>query len=238
VRKLDDQRAEEGGKRLTISLVYESIKRSNSSLKRRSKKLLEDSIDRVLRVLDEERDDSDSVEGDFEGLEEQEVKVVKEHNIVNRSITKAWGKPATMIPKDGVITSGTTTPGIPSTLGPILSTENGVEESPAKAERLPNGEPKLKRRKGVEREKKEESRAPPKTSDVSYRHLAGIPKVIKQLRKIGRVFAVPELYIGSEEGGEPTRGVLLYGPPGCGKTCVCFHQNFTILMLSSQVAMY
>jgi ribosome biogenesis ATPase len=59
-----------GGKRLTVSTVYESIKASNSSLKRRSKKLLEDSIERVLSVMEQERDDSDSLDGDFEGLEE------------------------------------------------------------------------------------------------------------------------------------------------------------------------
>jgi ribosome biogenesis ATPase len=39
-------------------------------LKRRSKKLLEDSIERVLLVLKEEQDDSDSLEGDFDGIEE------------------------------------------------------------------------------------------------------------------------------------------------------------------------
>jgi ribosome biogenesis ATPase len=59
-----------GGKRLTASVVYESIKCSNSSLKRRSKKLLEDSIERVLSVMEQERDDSDSVDGDFDGLED------------------------------------------------------------------------------------------------------------------------------------------------------------------------
>lgn len=51
-------------------MVYDSIKRSNSSLKRRSKKLLEDSIERVLLVLKEERDESDSLDGDFDGIEE------------------------------------------------------------------------------------------------------------------------------------------------------------------------
>ena len=72
MRKLADEQAqfENGGKRLTVSVVYESIKRSNSSLKRRSKKLLEDSIDRVLLVMREEQDDSDSIDGDFDGLEE------------------------------------------------------------------------------------------------------------------------------------------------------------------------
>jgi ribosome biogenesis ATPase len=74
VRKLADEQAqlEGGGKRLTITTVYDSIKRSNSSLKRRSKKLLEDSIDRVLRVLKEELDDSDSVDGDFDGIADTE----------------------------------------------------------------------------------------------------------------------------------------------------------------------
>jgi ribosome biogenesis ATPase len=72
VRKLADEQAqlESGGERLTVSSVYDSIKHSNSSLKRRSKKLLEDSIDRVLLVLREEQDDSESLDGDFEGLED------------------------------------------------------------------------------------------------------------------------------------------------------------------------
>lgn len=72
VRKLAEEQAqlENGGKRLTASTVYDSIKHSNSSLKRRSKKLLQDSIDRVLLVLREEQDDSESLDGDFEGLED------------------------------------------------------------------------------------------------------------------------------------------------------------------------
>lgn len=59
--------------RLSVHTVYERIKRSNSSLNRKSKKLLEDSIGRVLAVLKEEvasdDDDIGSFEGDFGGLE-------------------------------------------------------------------------------------------------------------------------------------------------------------------------
>lgn len=59
--------------RLSLTTVYEKIKRSNSSLNRKSKKLLEDSIERVLAVLKEEdvsdADDIGSFEGDFGGLE-------------------------------------------------------------------------------------------------------------------------------------------------------------------------
>jgi ribosome biogenesis ATPase len=88
VRKLADEQAENGGKRLTVSSVYDSIKRSNSSLKRRSKKLLEDSIERVLLVLKEERDDSESFEGDFDGIEEPgpQLKV--------RTLIARWETPA------------------------------------------------------------------------------------------------------------------------------------------------
>lgn len=71
MRKVADEQAqlENGGKRLTIPMIYDAIKNSNSSLKRRPKKLLEDSIDRTLMVMREE-EDSDSVEGDFDGIED------------------------------------------------------------------------------------------------------------------------------------------------------------------------
>jgi len=80
VRKLSDEQSqlENGSKRLTVATVYDSIKHSNSSLKRRSKKLLEDSIERVLLVMMEEDDESDSLDGDFEGIGEivPELKVI------------------------------------------------------------------------------------------------------------------------------------------------------------------
>ena len=60
----------DGGKPLTVANIYYDIKHSNSSLSRRSKKLLEDSIDRVLLVLREEQEDSESLDGDFDGLED------------------------------------------------------------------------------------------------------------------------------------------------------------------------
>ncbi len=59
--------------RLSVHTVYEKIKRSNSSLNRKSKKILEDSIERVLAALKGEAvsddDDIGTFEGDFGGLE-------------------------------------------------------------------------------------------------------------------------------------------------------------------------
>lgn len=216
VRKLADEQAqfEKGGKRLTTSIVYDSIKRSNSSLKRRSKKLLEDSIDRVLNVMKEELDDdSDSLEGDFDGIEEPGPQL-KEHNIMNKSITRMWAKPnsASMTPtREGTPPiNGTTTPSLP-----IQTLPAGDIDSPAKPERQANGEPSKKRRKADT--KKDVDRSPP--TDVSLENLGGVGPVIKELTDL---VAIPMLYAEAyiKTGIQPTRGVLLHGPPGCGKTMI------------------
>ncbi|KAM0155512.1 hypothetical protein ACHAQE_005400 [Botrytis cinerea] len=219
VRKLADEQAQsqKGPKRLTISIVYDSIKNSNSSLKRRSKKLLEDSIDRVLLVLKEEQDDSDSVDGDFEGLEEA-APPLKEHNIMNRSITKGWGKPATLPTMNSLngtpSASGATTPMAQLQTNPL---GNGEVESPMKSDRQANGEPKSKRRKAEREVKKDADRAPP--TDISLENLGGVDNVIEELNElVAMPMLYPETYIRT--GIQPPRGVLLHGPPGCGKTMI------------------
>jgi ribosome biogenesis ATPase len=63
--------------RLSVPTVYDKIKRSNSSLNRKSKRLLEDSIERVLSVMREEESSSDlgSIDGEFDGVEISNSKV-------------------------------------------------------------------------------------------------------------------------------------------------------------------
>lgn len=73
VRKIIDDQPDTGRIRLSVPVIYDQIKKSNSSLNRKPKKLLEDSVERVLEVVKSDAlgdDEEDSVEGDFEGLEE------------------------------------------------------------------------------------------------------------------------------------------------------------------------
>lgn len=82
VRKIIDDQPDTGRIRLSVPAIYDQIKRSNSSLNRKPKKLLEDSLERVLEVVKSDvlgDDEEDSMEGDFEGLEEPPATVCKDN---------------------------------------------------------------------------------------------------------------------------------------------------------------
>lgn len=134
---------------------------------------------------------------------------------MNKSITKLWSKPPS-----AVLSPRQETPPISGTNSPTLaiqSTTNGDGTLPMKAERQANGEPRLKRRKGERESKKEVDRSPP--TDISLANLGGVDSVIEELNElIAMPMLYPETYI--KTGIQPPRGVLLHGPPGCGKTMI------------------
>jgi ribosome biogenesis ATPase len=226
VLKLEEEQADEGGRRprLTVGSVYDSIKRSNSSLARQKKRPLEESIERVLAARKEhsradEQEDSDDL---LEAQEQERVKAAKaerDAGLLNRQIAKSWGfagggggssndkgTGATSTAAPTPIATPTTTPGAPPS-GLNMEAPNGFGE-----DRQAEGEPRPKKRK---RTPKEVNRSPP--TEVSVRDIAGVGGTLKMLLK-EVWFPLRGGEACEKMGYRYDNGVLLHGPPGCGKT--------------------
>ncbi|KAK3320893.1 P-loop containing nucleoside triphosphate hydrolase protein [Cercophora scortea] len=212
VQTLESQGDGPKAPRLTVSSVYESIKRSNSSLARQKKRPLEDSIERVLAVRKEEikadaGEDSDELIEAAEAAEAARRSKSQDpgFSLLNKQIAKAWGL------------KGTPGPGpAPSNGDAMEGVENGT--STPSADRAANGEPKAKKRKSErerERAPKEVDRSPPVV--ISIRDIAGVDEPLERLmHEIWFPLCAGEAC--EKMGYRYDNGVLLHGPSGCGKT--------------------
>lgn len=199
VRKYLDDTPETPASKVRGSVIYDWIKTSNSSLKRRPKKQLEDSIERVLAVIqeDESGDEMASVEGDFGDEQPKEEKPPLD--IMNRQIVGSWAvQPAT-----------------PGTESPV---KNGVKTKKRDGSKV-NGERESKKARREAKEAKEKQDLTP-PSHLSLRDVGGVDKVIGQLKEhLVLPLLNPEEYVSRNI--PIPRGILLHGPPGCGKTLIC-----------------
>ncbi|KAI4870692.1 AAA-domain-containing protein [Hypoxylon rubiginosum] len=205
IRKFEDELDRDTNKnkqpKFTVAGVYDSIKRSNSSLARQKKRPLEDSIERVLRLRKEERKEEDEEEALEEVPDGSPKPKERDYFVMNKHITKSWN-----IPKSQSVAS--------PEAGTISGNISGVDTALVTnmVDRQPNGEAKAKRRKT---EKRQEDRTPP--SDVSLHDLGGMDEAIRVLAEsVTFPMRFPEVCL--ENDLEASRGVLLHGPPGCGKT--------------------
>ncbi|KAK3315044.1 P-loop containing nucleoside triphosphate hydrolase protein [Apodospora peruviana] len=212
-------------RRLTISSIYDSIKRSNSSLARQKKRPLEDAIDRVLAVRREEakadaQEDSDDALEAAEAVEasRRSKSADGDFSLLNRQIAKSWGFKASSTPAaQSSGDMGSTTPNnalISGVINGSLTTTNGVAsgaQTPLAADRQPNGEPRPKKRKAA----KEVDRSPP--AGITVRDIAGVDNALKRLLK-GVWFPLRGGQYWEQTGFRANNAVLLHGPSGCGKT--------------------
>ncbi|KAI0163177.1 ribosome biogenesis ATPase-like protein RIX7 [Pestalotiopsis sp. NC0098] len=218
VIKLENDQAEKTARtgeppRFTVSGVYDTIKRSNSSLAREKKKPLEDSIYRVLQFRKEERkkdmenDDDDAME---DAPAAGAAPPIKEGGInMNRRLTKSWN----VARRQRESSPATTSDALP-TPGETASPAN--EMAIDSEGRQSHGEPKPKRVK-IRQPKEKESvdRSPP--TGVSLSDIGGLDEAVEMLvEEVAKPMLWSQLY--AEADLSPPRGILMYGPPGCGKT--------------------
>lgn len=199
VRKIIDERAQYGETtgRLSFAQIYDEIRNSNSSLNRKPRKLLEDSVERVqesIRLDERARNDKDDEFEEALDTPTAKEEVTKPSNGLNKSIIGAWA----------------TNTGVPSRSG--TATPNAKREQRERdRDRQPNGEPATKRRKT---EKIIDKSYP---THVSFDDMGGIESIAKELmRLLALPMTRPDFF--AEHKLQPTRGILLHGPPGCGKT--------------------
>ncbi|KXT12470.1 hypothetical protein AC579_7334 [Pseudocercospora musae] len=170
--------------------LYTALQRSNSALKRKPKKTIQASLERVLDFIDaNEGDDVDSDTIIEDAIPDSDPAA----DLMNRSLRAN-------------LSSGAPTP--------VALAGNAQAEAPNSGDvsrkRRTNGEALPKRQK-IDRINMD---AP---SDISFEDVGGMDDVIKQLTKN---LIMPFKYASDYRQGDIPlpKGILLHGPPGCGKT--------------------
>ncbi|RHZ47246.1 hypothetical protein Glove_586g44 [Diversispora epigaea] len=223
---------EDNGAEITAATLFEYVQNVDFRFKRMKKWQLEKSIDRVLKSLKNQKFDdqyenssalsaivsekrskignshnseientefSDTSSDDYdleamefdEGLEPIQMMEVKDTNFMNNSITKVWSRHL-----------------------PESSPKPEVLKAQEKKDKVKSTK---KTNKGTMENRRPTRSINVKSTTARLSDLGGIDTCIEEvLELIAMPLAHPEIYIHT--GVQPPRGILLHGPPGCGKT--------------------
>ncbi|KAG8626148.1 hypothetical protein KVT40_006549 [Elsinoe batatas] len=189
VRLLEDSKLD-----ATVPSLWSAIQKSNSNLRRRPKKLVENSLERVLDALAEDEADS---EAEIEARQ-RKSQPPEEINLMNKSLTKAWktATPAEKMPTPEVVVNGT----------------QNLSGSPK-----PVSNETRKKRKRDDKEESKPRPVTPSAPSVRFEDLGGVDEIVERMEEIIALpMLKPSLYASMSL--PLPRGVLLYGPPGTGKS--------------------
>lgn len=182
-------------KDLAPSEIFTFCQSKDLSMLRVKKVLLQKTIEKVLKqVIEEELEEfGNHPEYKEEDLEEaNDEKLLKNNMMIN---------PTSNEMNNSITSSWSVKPEQPLP---------GNEDTTQQKKKAKDGSSKYKR------QKVKQDRSPPSSTLSS---LGGMDDVVAQLMElIGLPILHPEIFLST--GVEPPRGVLLHGPPGCGKTSI------------------
>ncbi|KAL0940749.1 ribosome biogenesis ATPase Rix7 [Colletotrichum truncatum] len=223
VKKLEDERqndyAKKGdGKRkpakLTVTAIYESIKKSNSSLSRQKRKPLEDAIERVLDFRKEEAAEAEDSDDLLEAAEEAEKAFKQEDRfLLNRQMTKHWnvtpavtaqGLEGKSTKKRRLSPEPESANGAASDASAIVSTSKSVKTNGTAATETT-----------VTKKAMKPSKYGPEQIPPGSVVLGGVRGIMDELSRY--VFARARKPEDFYPFGEQPIGIIISGPPGTGK---------------------
>lgn len=200
-------------KDLQFDEIVQYIRLKDKSLGRMKMDILRKSIERTWTEIRNEEaeeistlgidlastgnDDPNFIDGEEDPA--AELMEVKDLNLANKNIVNLWkAQESSPANKDNIDSN--------DPLNVTSNTENNLNGN--KKRKVKDKESKTKRVKV--------DRSPP---NMSLKSLGGLDDVFAELMEVvGMPVLHPEIYIST--GIQPPRGVLLHGPPGCGKTTI------------------
>ncbi|KAJ8101901.1 P-loop containing nucleoside triphosphate hydrolase protein [Lipomyces tetrasporus] len=228
-------------RQVSPSALLQVVQSSDAALRRLKKTVVEKSIETVLRQISHEEREAANVDAnehieldsDFDGVDESYLMEVKDTNSMNKGIVGLWdtgsnkSQTTVEIPDDSATgndpvpatdtSSMSVAPSAPPTSSttPRLMASQQRAQASKKRDRGQAGDGSTnKRPKGGSTGDKED-RSPP--TNIRLSDIGGMDHIVAEmLELVGMPIMHPEIYLHT--GIHPPRGVLLHGPPGCGKT--------------------
>ncbi|KAK9480320.1 P-loop containing nucleoside triphosphate hydrolase protein [Lipomyces japonicus] len=213
------------------SLVTPYVQEQDATLRRLKKVLVDKAVaDAVKRIADEQLAEEDNgtsggnnnsgveqidLESDFEGLDEHDLMEVKDTNSLNKSIVGLWQTENNTANEEPTVPTSEPALHIPEEPQPQPQLSQKQQQSiKKKRDRTSNisGNVSKKQKPATTFD---EDRSPP--SHVRLTDIGGMDHIVAEiLELVAMPISHPEVYLHT--GIHPPRGVLLHGPPGCGKT--------------------